>query len=246
ILNHSTLTKIAIINMCLLCFFILCCMYGFIQLFVHKELKVDGIVLLSTVSIQSVVIMHFFIFDSAIHSLTPLFISLGLICYVIGLTFMIIDFKRRHWTLADGWANTNCIIHGALSITGLASVLTQSFTNVFILALLCLTTVLFFIVETIECIRLFHRFKQYHLRDGVFNYHVTQWSRNFTFGMFFTFIYTVQAKGLLNFSELLSSVTSVFLHVWAIIVVIFLIIETMLFIHSKLILLSRKRKVSIH
>ncbi|MFP5303400.1 hypothetical protein R2R70_19675, partial [Cobetia sp. SIMBA_158] len=45
------------------------------------------------------------------------------------------------------------------------------------------------VVETIEIVRAIIRIKEYGFKQGILTYHITQWARNFTFGMlyFFTF-----------------------------------------------------------
>jgi len=43
------------------------------------------------------------------------------------------------------------------------------------------------LVEAAELLRLVRRVGQHGLRQGIFTYHVSQWSRNFTFGMFYAF-----------------------------------------------------------
>lgn len=214
--------------------------YAFVQLFKQTTLKVDGIVLLSTVSIQSISIMYYYLFEKSTHALIPWLISLGLLCYLIGLYLIFRSYRKSNWTLADGWANTNCIIHGALSITGVASVLTGAFSPSVILVLLLVTTIFFIGIEIVECLRLFDRYKHYHLRDAIFNYHVTQWSRNFTFGMYFTFICSAKQKGVLAALPFASEAISLFLTIFAYVILLFLIIESLLFLHSKALLLTKR------
>jgi hypothetical protein len=45
----------------------------------------------------------------------------------------------------------------------------------------------FVAVESLEVVRLVLRVKEHGWREGVLAYRVTQWSRNFTFGMFYAF-----------------------------------------------------------
>src|SRR5699024_3291045 len=87
----------------------------------------------------------------------------------------------------DNWANTNCIIHGALSITGLAWLTVYPQTSSFIQMFWWLTFILVIIIEIIEVVRMISRIRHYGLGHGIGIYHVSQWSRNFTFGMFFAF-----------------------------------------------------------
>src|SRR5699024_6972281 len=136
--------------------------YAFKQLLKRPRPKVDGIILLSTVSLQSIVIMLFHLFGSTFKGIFIPLICLGLICYIIGSTLIGRSYLKKGWTFADDWANTNCIIHGALSITGLAVVLTESFSHSFIFTLFIITTLLLCLVECLEILRLFKRIKRYH------------------------------------------------------------------------------------
>src|SRR5690625_5162246 len=95
--------------------------------------------------------------------------------------------KEKGLTLVDDWTNTNCIIHGALSITGLAIIVSDSFTPSFVIVLWFVVFILLGIVEMIEVVRAILRIKLYGWNKGVFTYHISQWSRNFTFGMFYAF-----------------------------------------------------------
>jgi hypothetical protein len=49
--------------------------------------------------------------------------------------------------------------------------------------------IIFIAVEAIEIYRLFRRIKYYGYREAIFIYDATQWSRVFTFAMFYTFTY---------------------------------------------------------
>src|SRR5690625_4054213 len=120
-------------------------------------------------------------------------IILGIIFYLVGMIFIGKRYiRQKGWTLVDDWANTNCIIHGALSITGLAIVSTNTFTAQFVNFFWILIFCLLCIVEVIEVIRAVKRVKLYGWNKGIFQYDISQWSRNFTFGMFFTFTLFMQ------------------------------------------------------
>ena len=109
-------------------------------------------------------------------------------CYAIGLGLIL----RRYvggetWRLADDWDNTNCILHGALSISGLAAVVSDHFSAQALLVFWLIVVAAFVIVEAIEVLRLFVRVNALGWRRGLFVYDVSQWARNFTFGMFYAF-----------------------------------------------------------
>src|SRR5690606_7422554 len=72
-------------------------------------------------------------------------------------------------------------------ITGLAVVVWAATPPAVTLALWLYTLCVFVAVETVELVRLGTRIRRHGWRRGAFDYHVTQWSRNFTFGMFYAF-----------------------------------------------------------
>ena len=218
--------------------FLSCFLFMYVRSFIylcttHKTMKVDGIVLLSTVSIQSGVLMLYHMFGSFIFPIFPWVIGLGLVCYMVGFVLIIRSYTKMNWTLADDWANTNCIIHGALSIAGLAMVMTNAFSFHITFIVWGVTVIFFLFIEGMECVRAWKRYKRYHLRHGLFSYHVTQWSRNFTFGMFFAFTYTMYERGYFHSYDSVANFIAVFLKIWAVVVLCLLIIQTLLFLHGK-------------
>lgn len=94
---------------------------------------------------------------------------------------------HRQWNLDEHWDDTNCILHGAMSITGLAIVTSDAAPEGWAVATWLWVVVVLVLVEGIEAARLVSRVRSYGLRDGVFNYYVSQWARIFTFGMFYAF-----------------------------------------------------------
>jgi hypothetical protein len=152
-----------------------------------------GIVLLTTVATQAVAEMAFRLFAApAIRWGAALLLALGAACYLGGAYLVLRRYlARRDWSLATDWDNTNCILHGALSITGLTAVVSGSFDADRLLALwLCVLAVLV-AVEAIEAMRLCSRLQRLDWRIAVARYHVSQWARNFTFGMFYAFTETL-------------------------------------------------------
>lgn len=156
----------------------------------------DGVILLATVSTQSVVIaLH-----TAFAGSFPLRLALGMIAFDLvflctGLVLIALHYRaRRSWLLAVEWKNANCIIHGAVSITGLALVLVAPFQPAVLLDLWFVVLVLFTIVEAIELIRMIERERGRGLRLAIFVYDTTQWARNFTYGMFYAFSFALQRQ----------------------------------------------------
>ena len=150
---------------------------------------VPGVVLLSTVSTQSLALAALALFpEGALRPLAGVLIALGGLMYLAGVVVIVRSHVRAQgWTLADDWDNTNCILHGAMSITGLAVVSGSVGPPIVSVVLWLYVLAVFVAVEAIEIVRLVARVRAYGWRRGAFAYRVSQWSRNFTFGMFYAF-----------------------------------------------------------
>lgn len=151
--------------------------------------RANGVILLATVSTQSIIIALHTTFGAGLPSgiafAMLLFDSIFLVSGLLLITLHYFSFGS--WFLAIEWKNANCIIHGAVSISGLALVLLPGVDedlpfNVWRVALL-----LFIVIEAIEFIRMLERGQWRGWRPGLVVYDVTQWTRNFTFGMFYAF-----------------------------------------------------------
>lgn len=152
-----------------------------------------GVVLLATVATQSVIIMLHTIFGGQFPvTAAPGLAVFDTIFLLCGLALIFIAHRNlKINSLAKKWDNTNCIIHGAVSITGLAIVQAGCFSNSFMTGVWIITAGLFLAVETIEAVRAVQRTKLYGIRRGLLVYNVSQWSRNFTFGMFYAFTFSL-------------------------------------------------------
>ena len=155
----------------------------------------NGAILLSAVATQSLVVAGEALLSGGIpQPISAALILLGYLFYGVGLVLI----SRRYlafsdWTLADDWGNTNCIIHGAMSITGLAIVASGALPLSWAVVTWIWVMVTFVGVEAAEAARAVVRVRTYGWRDGVFVYAPTQWSRNFTYGMLYAF--TLQLRG---------------------------------------------------
>jgi hypothetical protein len=153
------------------------------------RVRVTGRILLSTVSTQALLVAAEQIFPGQ----TPPLISIGIMAlgalyYFAGLALIVRRYVlQKGWRLADEWDNTNCIIHGAVSITGLASVHSGLVPLEVMVAMWVWAALMLVVVEAIEVARMWVRVREYGWKRGVFTYNVSQWARNFTFGMFYTF-----------------------------------------------------------
>jgi hypothetical protein len=86
-----------------------------------------------------------------------------------------------------------------------------------------LALIVFFIVECIEISRFFKRIKKEGVKKGILIYDVTQWSRIFTFAMFYTF------TSLIHFHEsMLGVVRSLILSAGIWFIIALLIMEVIL------------------
>lgn len=232
-----TLTQaMAIFNSFLFLFFVVNIFYNFKQLlFDEKDFPVHGIVLLSTVGTQSIIVLLNNVFSILPTMISESIIILGLVFYIIGLILIVKRYvQETGWTLADDWANTNCIIHGALSITGLAVVSSNSFSSTFVTVLWIVIFGLIIIVEFIEILRAVSRVQAYGINKGLFSYHVSQWSRNFTFGMFYTFTIYMHQNPMYESHEQLYLFQKAFLSFWAWVVLFALLFEIIVYMKYRI------------
>jgi len=156
----------------------------------HDRLRATGRILLSAVSTQSLALVAWDLVPHSgfLHALVAGLIVLGFLLYGVGLVLIIQRYRRAtRWTLAEDWDNTNCILHGAMSISGLAIAYTGVLPEALGIATWFYVLAVFVAVEVIEVARMIMRLRDHGLRRGIFTYHVSQWSRNFTFGMFYAF-----------------------------------------------------------
>jgi hypothetical protein len=158
--------------------------------------SVNGAILLSTVSTQSIVILGPLLTPPELPEAVWTAITiLGYLFYVTGLALIVRHYLReRGLRLADGWDNTNCIGHGALAISGLAAVLRGDLPVPWIVLTWLWMAGMFVVIESIEIARAFVRVQAYGWRKGVLTYNVSQWARNFTFGMFYAFTLSLNAR----------------------------------------------------
>ena len=133
----------------------------------------------------------------------------------------------------EDWTNTNCIIHGGLSITGLAIVSAEMFQEEILLYYWMLVLVVFCLVEGLEVVRAIKRVQKKGWREGIFSYNVSQWSRNFTFGMFYAFTMALHENPY--YKNKLYDFHEIFLSLWAWLVLIALVIEIVLWVGEKVI-----------
>jgi hypothetical protein len=160
------------------------------RLVLDRKQDLSGGVLLTTVATQALALIGFQLFAeiSWLRWTAALLMALGAAAYPVGLYLVVRRYwARSGWSLAIDWDNTNCILHGALSITGLTAVASGFFGASIILAFWTCVLLMFAAVEAIELMRLGARIRTFGWCGAVRIYDVSQWARNFTFGMLYAF-----------------------------------------------------------
>lgn len=152
-------------------------------------MSASGAVLLPTVATQSLVLLGQAIAGADVPAwLNAGLITAGYVYYAAGLVLVVRRYAlQRGWHLAGDWDDANCILHGALSISGLAAIATGALSPPALWASWLGAAALFVIVESMEFARMAQRLRHFGLRYGVLTYYAPQWARNFTVGMFYAF-----------------------------------------------------------
>jgi hypothetical protein len=156
--------------------------------------RVHGVLLLTTVSTQSIVLLASTIYKGLPASIALFFTMFGVSFYIVSALLIIKRYSQLgSWSIRLDWNNTNCILHGALSITGLACLVSHLLTKQSVIMLWICVAIVFLLIEMVELCRLFIRIKYDGWKQAIFVYDVSQWSRVFTFAMFYTFTYLSQS-----------------------------------------------------
>lgn len=226
----------ALLNTLLWLFFLVNCFYNFRKLFFENQgYQVHGVILLSTVGTQSIILLLNNVFFRFPTYFSEAIILLGFIFYLAGIVLISKRYvQQKDWSLANDWSNTNCIIHGALSITGLAIVTTNTFTPGFIAIFWVVVFLLLVVIEAIEVLRAVSRIKRFGWNKGLFEYNVSQWSRNFTFGMFYTFSLVMHFNPFYPIPDLLFNFQHGFMAFWAWVVLSALVIQIGIYVKSRI------------
>lgn len=200
--------------------------------------RATGVILLSTVSTQSLVLIVLSLFPGLAFPRWAIigFIALGYGYYGLGTVLITQRYLRDpKWRLADDWDNTNCILHGAMSISGLAVVLSGLTPEIVPLLTWIYTTIMFILVEGIELARLHAQVSAFGWRRGVFTYRPSQWSRNFTFGMFYAFTLAFSQRVVLSPDlQVVAQVQASILNYGQYVVLFFLVFELAIFLAERL------------
>ncbi|MCM3569276.1 hypothetical protein [Neobacillus mesonae] len=179
---------IAFINIILWGIYIAISLKTFVEIFQTKSYRnVHGILLLTTVSTQSIVLLVNTVFKGLPSFANLSLLIIGFCLYLVCVFFILNRYFHRSWSIEMDWNNTNCILHGALSITGVACIASGNVHIDLIRFIWRAAFILLLLVESIEGYRLFRRINRFGFKNAIFIYDVSQWSRVFTFAMFYTF-----------------------------------------------------------
>ncbi|MFG6115811.1 hypothetical protein ACGTN9_11510 [Halobacillus sp. MO56] len=223
-LLHSLAVGIAVINSLLWVFFLYLSIKNFKRLWQRTTFHAThGVVLLSAVASQSLVVLWEKLFPELPDLLSLTAFALGVFFYANGLILILSRYLTTDWSIIEDWTNTNCIIHGGLSITGFAIITSNIMDGLVLYYYWLLVLIVFCLVEGVEVIRAVKRVRQKGWKEGIFTYHISQWSRNFTFGMFFAF--SMAMRGNSNGGNFLNDFHHFFLPVLAWVVLLALLIE---------------------
>ena len=197
-----------------------------------------GVLFLSTVSTQSLVIVWKAAFGTSpfYRLIAPWMILLGVLFYLASFYLIVrrYSYDGKGIDLDKGWFNTNCIIHGAMSITGLASAVCGVISPNLILLIWLWVISWFVIVEIVEIGRAVKRTRLYGFADGLLIYDPTQWSRNFTFGMLYAFTLNFDLAGSSAADSFLQALHDGVLLYFAWVVLLLLLVETVVFFRDRL------------
>lgn len=165
----------------------------FARLCVRKRfcMPVKGSLLLIVIATQAIVLLcnELFLGDLPLYFYQTL-ILMGLLFYVGSVTLIaryFLSARYASWIVA--WPNTNHIIYGALAITGVAALRTQAFSFASLTLLWWLAFGLISVFLLLDLLRLIIRINIKGWRKAIFVYDTSQWARNFTVGMFYTFTF---------------------------------------------------------
>ncbi|MDR6999966.1 hypothetical protein [Neobacillus niacini] len=207
---------ISYLNFGLWFIYVLICIQAFFELNTKQLNKnVHGILLLTTVSTQSLVLVISAVYKKVPNAVDHFLLTLGVCFYLISAFIIMKRYlsNSSSWSVEKDWNNTNCILHGALSITGLACIRSQAVNEQVIIVLWVCAATIFVLVESIEVYRMYKRMKSYGLKKAILIYDLSQWSRVFTFGMFFTFTYML-APGISALSAIQKIIITI--GIWAV------------------------------
>ena len=198
----------------------------------HLTLHLNGYIFLTVISTQAVLLVLNTIMPRWIPWLLNLtLISFGCLLYIACMMLVIRNYTRlRLRNVIVEWSHTNCLIHGALSITGLVC-MTVSFPAIISFIIWSVTAILFIAIESLSVLRFLIRAQKKN--RSAFRYDVSQWSRHFSYGAFYAFTCTLQNRPVwLNYLKLTDVINGIVMY-GQYIVISLLLIQIALFFRTK-------------
>jgi hypothetical protein len=220
------------------------------RLAVRGEGNPSGVILLTTVATQALALIALRLFPDAarLRLVADAGIAFGALAYIAGLVLMLRLYAgARGWRIARDWDNSNCILHGALSITGLAATASGIVAAGDLVALWTAAAIAFVLVEAVEAMRLVARIRAFGWRRGLWAYDTSQWARNFTFGMFYAFTLAfAQRVPLLAAHPVLGVVRAGVAAYGQYVVLLLVLLETLLLLSAAGLTETQGRKAARH
>ena len=197
----------------------------------------SGVILLVTVATQAIALIGLRLFPGApeFRHIAAALAGLAAVCYVVGVVLVITRlWTARGWGIERDWDNANCIIHGALSITGLTVIVGDFVPAEIVLYFWVWVVAVFASVELIELARLTTRIQNLGLRRAVLVYDPSQWTRNFTFGMFYAFTLTFAERFAIDDRHpVLDALRAIIVETGQYLVLVLLLVEVGLLLRSR-------------
>lgn len=155
----------------------------------HLTVKLNGNVFLLTVSTQSTVLLLSVILGSWFPwPIAFSLVVLGFVSYGVSL-FLVLRYysqiRSRH--IVSDWSAANCLIHGGLSISGLACVTIGMIPARAIILIWFISLIVFLFIEGINFLRFVIRTRKVGLKMAIFSYDVLQWLHPFSYGLLYAF-----------------------------------------------------------
>lgn len=198
-------SPLVVINSLLWLFFFVISIKSMFTIFMNKlGENVNGILFLTTVSTQSLVLMYNNVWDDFNLYINEFLIATGFLFYLLSVYMIIKRYTKYSWSLIDDWRAPNCMFHGALSIIGSSAVISGVFSPALALTFWFIVLFIFIAHEAIEIVRGVLRCKEYGLIEGLLVYDHSQWSRLFTFCMFYTFTLKMETNVAVQFNWIAS------------------------------------------
>lgn len=195
-------------------------------------MKLTGSIFLLTVSIQSIAILLNSVLDTSFP--LPIFIILiilGFFYYAVCFILLLKNYFQAHFhhVIVD-WPHSNSLLHGALSITGLACLKTGDVSPAVIVSTWIAAAILFVLVEGIALLSMLFNIVKEGAKAALWKYDLSQWVRSYAYGLFFAFSIAIERMQF----PLLKPVTFFIIQYGKYVIAGLLLVEVVLFCQARL------------